>query len=190
MFWIAGNGQTSLTCLGKCKERFALSNLQKALKANTFSKWIKRIQVAEIENAIEGIKLEIEQCPYCTFATIMDTKPEENKLFKCKSPECAKETCRLCKQISHIPNPCPKIETDEEVQKRISMENQLSHALIRKCWKCSKSFIKEEGCNKMTCVCGAKMCYLCKKPVGDDYSHFYGQGGSPGPTNKCYLWED
>ena len=70
------------------------------------------------------------------------------------------------------------------------MENQLSHALIQKCWKCSKSFIKEEGCNKMTCVCGAKMCYLCKKPVGDDYSHFYGQGGSPGPTNKCYLWED
>ena len=35
-------------------------------------------------------------------------------------------------------------------------------------------FFKDEGCNKMTCACGAKMCYFCKAAI-KDYDHFYGQ---------------
>ena len=70
---------------------------------------------------------------------------------------------------------------------RKKIEEQLSEAMIRECWKCKSKYFKEEGCNKMTCPkkdCGAKMCYLCKKPV-KDYSHFNnGQGGS------CPLYSD
>ena len=51
----------------------------------------------------------------------------------------------------------------------------VSQALIRTCYSCKKPFFKQDGCNKMTCECGAKMCYLCRKPV-TDYKHFYGQG--------------
>jgi hypothetical protein len=50
-------------------------------------------------------------------------------------------------------------------------------SLCRSCWKCKKSFIKDAGCNKMTCTCGAIMCYICRQPV-TSYSHFNGQGGS------------
>lgn len=42
---------------------------------------------------------------------------------------------------------------------------------FRQCWKCDRSFIKETGCNKMTCTCGGIMCYICRNPV-KDYSHF------------------
>ena len=34
------------------------------------------------------------------------------------------------------------------------------------------------------------MCYLCRKPVSDDYRHFYGQGASPGNGDKCPLWSE
>lgn len=51
------------------------------------------------------------------------------------------------------------------------------------CWKCKNKFSKEDGCNKMTCSCGARMCYLCKEKDVDP-SHFYGQGGAPTETRK------
>ncbi len=37
--------------------------------------------------------------------------------------------------------------------------------------KIFSSFLQTEGCNMMTCTCGAKMCYVCQKPI-KDYNHF------------------
>ena len=127
--------------------------------------------------------LGLEQCPFCPFATIMDTKPDENKIFICQNPDCGKESCRLCKEISHIPLRCEEVEKDAEVRKRTYIENKMTEAMIRKCWKCSKPFVKMDGCNKMTCDCGASMCYLCRQPV-KDYKHFYGQGNSQRRARK------
>merc|ERR1712098_961401 len=40
-----------------------------------------------------------------------------------------------------------------------------------------------------TCECGQVMCYLCRKPVSNDYQHFYGQGGEAKP-GLCPLWSN
>jgi hypothetical protein len=61
----------------------------------------------------------------------------------------------------------------------------------RSCWKCKRNFIKEAGCNKMTCNCGAAMCYICRQPV-TNYTHFNGEGGTEFNklvTHFCHsLW--
>ena len=95
-----GDGKVNLACLGECDENFELILLQKVLKADLFSKWLRKIQMAEVEEAgLEGL----ERCPFCEFATIMDRPPEEDKVFKCQNPECGEESCRLCKELNHIP---------------------------------------------------------------------------------------
>ena len=91
-----------------------------------------------------------------------------------------------------MPLRCDEVEKKDEEEARKRIEEQLSEAMIRECWKCHAKYFKEEGCNKMTCPkpgCGAKMCYLCKQPV-KDYTHFYGQGGAPSATKTCPLWTD
>lgn len=80
---------------------------------------------------------------------------------------------RTCKDLNHVPLSCTEAKASDKA--RHFLEERMTEALIRICYSCKKPFFKEEGCNKMTCNCGAKMCYICGQPV-KDYTHFRGQG--------------
>lgn len=54
---------------------------------------------------------------------------------------------------------------------RAFIENKVTEAMVRTCHKCKKNFLKESGCNKMTCTCGATQCYVCRA-TDIDYDHF------------------
>jgi hypothetical protein len=63
-------------------------------------------------------------------------------------------------------------ETNDEIWKRVHIEEALSAELIRQCPNCLVAIVRESGCNMMVCsFCYAKMCYVCKMPV-QGYSHF------------------
>ncbi|XP_046670689.1 E3 ubiquitin-protein ligase RNF216-like [Homalodisca vitripennis] len=174
-----GDGHTTFPCLSDCGSHFSLNLLQNLLEARAFAKLLQRIQLDEVKAAeIEGL----EMCPFCEFATI---PPPETNIFTCLNPECLRESCRKCHKVSHIPQRCEEVEDDEQTRARKYIEDEMTKALVRECYKCKKSFIKVDGCNKMTCTCGAKMCYICRKPI-TDYNHF----NSPGDTvmpNKSVL---
>lgn len=145
---------------------------------------MEEVKAAGIEN--------LESCPFCDFATIPNP---ESKLFQCLNPDCMKESCRQCKETSHVPLRCDEVEKESDVKARTYVEENMTEALLRyrgiflgfvhlahfycfrKCWKCGVKFIKFDGCNKMTCSCGARMCYICGKPV-NDYKHFNPEGGN------------
>ncbi|XP_046990842.1 uncharacterized protein LOC124595957 [Schistocerca americana] len=174
-----GDGKTVFTCLSNCTAEFSLKMLQRVLKPSVFSKMLQRKQMEEIKSAaICGL----EVCPFCDFASI---PPEEDKVFCCLNPECMKESCRKCKELNHIPLRCEEVEKPEEVKIRTYIEDRMTEALIRSCWRCGKKFIKIDGCNKMTCTCGALMCYICRKPV-NGYDHFNEEGGTN--YHKCPLF--
>lgn len=53
--------------------------------------------------------------------------------------------------------------SDEQMEKmaRLMIEDSMSLALIRRCWKCKQSFVKEGECTAVRCECGAVTCYSC-----------------------------
>lgn len=171
-------GETHIPCFVTCDEKFSLATLQKVLSPTQFSILIGKRQEEEVMAAgLEGLV----SCPFCHFATI---PPPEDKIFKCLNPACMKESCRLCKELNHIPLKCYEKETDKA---RLFLEEKMTEALVRKCHKCNRPYYKEDGCNKITCSCGALMCYICDKPV-TGYDHF--NDGYRGRSNPCPLMSD
>jgi TRIAD3 protein (E3 ubiquitin-protein ligase RNF216) len=84
------NCKYEFVCLeGKCEGEFSLHVLQDALDSNLFSTLVRNKQNEEIKKA--NIP-NLESCQFCNYAEIIDN-PDE-KVFKCRNPECLKERCR------------------------------------------------------------------------------------------------
>jgi hypothetical protein len=119
--------------------------------------------------------------------------------FSCQNPSCLRKSCLKCQKAWHDPHIChePLI-----VSLRTSVEAARTAAIKRICPRCGTSFVKSSGCNKLTCVCGYSMCYLCRKNIGkagdnaeggEGYRHFCehfrpmpGQGCTE--CDKCDLY--
>lgn len=172
------NGESHIPCFTHCDSEFSLAVLKRIIPPQKFSILLKKRQEAEVNAAgLEGLV----SCPFCHFASI---PPPEDKVFKCLNRECMKESCRNCKELNHLPLKCNETRTE---QARLMLEEKMTEALIRKCHKCGRPFFKEDGCNKITCPCGAVVCYVCDTPV-TGYDHFAGQGSTN--TTLCPLFSD
>lgn len=167
-----------------CKEKLDMEAVGRAIPLKTFDRLLFNEQQAEITAAdLEGL----EQCPSCDFKAICDPI-EDNPVFHCQNPDCYKVTCRKCHEISHLPKTCEEVVKDRKLDAKHQVEEARSAAVMRPCPKCKSMIIKEMGCNKMRCTCGAIMCYYCKGDLSnmqDGYSHFSGRGS----TGKCPLYD-
>ncbi|KAJ8925111.1 hypothetical protein NQ315_001292 [Exocentrus adspersus] len=170
-----GDGDLRFPCFNNCDSEFSFQTLQMVLSNKTLEKLVQKIASEEAKKAnIQGL----ETCPFCDFAMIL---PENEKIFKCINQDCLVESCRRCRHKSHVPLRCEEIEYDEDVRRRTYIENKMTEALTRTCHSCKKVFVKDNGCNKMTCQCGAMQCYLCGAAV-DNYKHF--------GANSCALFSN
>jgi hypothetical protein len=177
---VIGHRKIDIMCLcstEKCDYKFADSEIQRFLPQREFEAYIQLCQEINITKAgLEGF----ESCPFCPFGMLLP--PEHTALtFTCEREGCRVVSCRKCKKKNHAPALCDSMVEDAVH----SVAEAMTNALIRTCYACKNKFFKTEGCNKMTCSCGAKMCYVCRQPV-KDYNHFVNKE-TPG---RCMLWDN
>ncbi|TGJ82315.1 hypothetical protein E0Z10_g6433 [Xylaria hypoxylon] len=115
--------------------------------------------------------------------------------FVCKNPGCERSSCMSCSKAWVDIHLCHESSL---IALRTQVEQAMSMAIKRVCPRCSMSFVKTEGCNKLTCPCGYQMCYVCRKNIGapnEGYQHFCqhfrpeGDGRQCTECDKCNLWE-
>jgi len=184
---VVGMGKYELVCMSTdaCSASFAPSQRSLFLDDAMMLSLDRLEQEAMLRMA--GIE-NLASCPFCPFAA--EYPPvEEDKEFRCQNAECQMVSCRLCQKESHIPKTCAEAADDCGLSARRQVEEAMSAALIRRCNKCSTPFIKESGCNKMTCTksyCRNMQCYMCGKNCSYDHFNDAGRGGKPG---NCPLWD-
>mmetsp|Transcript_77181 Transcript_77181/g.153019 ORF Transcript_77181/g.153019 Transcript_77181/m.153019 type:complete len:507 (-) Transcript_77181:34-1554(-) len=189
-----------------CQEQLPPGELRRILPHNLWASLQTHLQRSSVQAVLSkhggDVESNVEQCPFCDFVMVMDTSKEENKVFVCYAEDCGKESCRLCREESHIPLRCEEVEKKSQVNHRLSVEEHMSRALIRHCPACKKkgvasAILKDDGCNKMTCPhrkCRAFFCYQCNEEISKStgYAHFCQHPLSPGQSctkcKKCPLW--
>jgi hypothetical protein len=82
--------------------------------------------------------------------------------FQCLSP--------TCHRAWHDPHTC---YSSQLTSLRLTLERATTDAVKRTCPQCNLGFVKSEGCNKLVCLCGYAMCYVCRQGLaGEGYGHF------------------
>uniref|UniRef100_A0A2I3HNF4 E3 ubiquitin-protein ligase RNF216 n=1 Tax=Nomascus leucogenys TaxID=61853 RepID=A0A2I3HNF4_NOMLE len=187
---VFGSGKLELSCMeGSCTCSFPTSELEKVLPQTILYKYYERKAEEEVAAAYAD---ELVRCPSCSFPALLDS---DVKRFSCPNPHCRKETCRKCQGLwkEHNGLTCEELAEKDDIKYRTSIEEKMTAARIRKCHKCGTGLIKSEGCNRMSCRCGAQMCYLCRVSI-NGYDHFCQHPRSPGAPcqecSRCSLWTD
>jgi E3 ubiquitin-protein ligase RNF14 len=137
--------------------------------------------------------------PACQTPTV-----EESEHFG-HCPKCRFAFCTLCFEPFHPGSQCITGEEairiarkhnaggksnfgpEEQERRKRLIQTAQSLAMIKKstkqCPSCRSAVSKTRGCNKMSCPCGTKFCYVCSKDItAEGYDHF-------GP-NSCVLFDD
>lgn len=152
-----------------CTSGFHEWQLRKALPEKVLKKYDEMQYAAVIEQA--NTNGDISRCPKCNFIAFAETTL---KTFHC--PQCLFKSCRECGEEVHPGITCDEVESKTETDARRNVEEAMTQALVRTCPRpfCRKKFLKTDGCNKMTCACGAFVCYVCRREIPKNvaYAHF------------------
>ncbi|XP_069977615.1 E3 ubiquitin-protein ligase RNF216-like [Penaeus vannamei] len=177
-----GQGRVRFRCLNPdCGAEILEETLWTVMPKAVYVRLLEKRQLEEVLTAkIDGL----EACPFCDFMAVVE---KGSLVFMCM--KCKEHSCRLCKKPDHYPEECEDIREKKDTAARTHLENEMAEAMIRECSSCKKRFIKTDGCNKMTCSCGAIMCYICRKPV-ENYEHFNYDPALEMDPEKCPLWKN
>jgi hypothetical protein len=182
-----GDARCRVLCTAGCGAGFEPAQLNRV----DDKRLLERLADIQQEQDIRDAGLEdLEECPFCDYKAIMPPV-EEDFEFRCANPECEKVSCRRCKALTHSPISCEQHANNQKACSRHTIEEAMTAALLRSCNNCKKQFIKEYGCNKMTCPsCKNVQCYVCSETL-KGYDHFdQHPGGGARAGGKCPLYDN
>mmetsp|Transcript_16321 Transcript_16321/g.23011 ORF Transcript_16321/g.23011 Transcript_16321/m.23011 type:complete len:420 (-) Transcript_16321:18-1277(-) len=179
-----GLNKFEILCMSSegCKAQFRDQFIKKVLTDEAYRAFQTNFASKE---ALIALGESLVKCHKCDFkAEICGT----NNLFQCPQIDCGAKTCSKCKEEFHK-GTCE--ENQKLTNKRLTIEEAMTQAFVRTCPKCKASFVKNAGCNLMTCSCGTYMCYACKKVIPEKYSHFCQTPHCNHlQCNKCQIFKD
>ncbi|KAI5806741.1 hypothetical protein DFH27DRAFT_479993 [Peziza echinospora] len=181
-----GRGRYQLLCMAGCKNEFPRREILRFLEPNLMA----ALEKNEQEEALRMANLhDLTKCPFCNYAAIC-VPIEQDKEFRCGNQECGEVSCRHCQLKTHIPRSCEEVAKENKLSIRHQVEEAMTEALVRTCTKCSNKFIKEYGCNKMTCSrCHTLHCYVCGQAI-KGYGHFNDPSRGGKAENTCPLFDN
>ena len=147
-----------LVCMGdeaKCKSPLPISLIKRFLPEPHFTHLVNAVFSSYIQRNPSRYK-------YCT-------TPDCEQIYQCdpiqkfhQCPSCFSRICSGCNAEAHDGMTCEerRIQSDPAEQDRLNIEwAQVNN--VKRCPSCALFVEKRDGCNHMTCPCGAHFCWIC-----------------------------
>ncbi|KAF8464479.1 hypothetical protein BDZ91DRAFT_795718 [Kalaharituber pfeilii] len=123
---------------------------------------------ASFSSYVQARPTEYSYCPTPDCPSVYQITASES-VFTCS--QCFLGICTSCKVATHHGQTCAqyKAATDGEKQ----FKDWKARAGVKTCPKCQADIEKNDGCNHMTCKCGAHLCWHCMRefPRETIYEH-------------------
>ncbi|KZP14859.1 hypothetical protein FIBSPDRAFT_959303 [Athelia psychrophila] len=149
-----------LVCMGdedRCHVPIPIPVFQRFLPIQQFTNLLETAFITHIDHHPQDFK-------YCT-------TPDCRQVYRCTTsdtasiihcPSCLSSVCSACHEEGHEGMTCAerKQNNDPEEQERLNDE-LATQSGFKKCPQCTVWIEKTEGCNHMSCKCGAHICWVC-----------------------------
>ncbi|GBE87718.1 hypothetical protein BKA93DRAFT_904453 [Sparassis latifolia] len=170
-----------LVCMGdeaRCGVPIPIPTIQRFLPPASFNRLLEVVFNKHIAERPQ----ELKYCktPDCTQLYRAATQNIPASALQC--PSCFSTVCSSCHEDAHEGMSC----AEYRIQKDPTEQERLNDAWIaqqggrvKKCPSCSVPIEKLEGCNHMSCRCGAHICWRCMGIFTADtiYPHMHAQHG-------------
>ncbi|KAF9485597.1 hypothetical protein BDN70DRAFT_988794 [Pholiota conissans] len=152
------NKNFPLACMGNggaCQVPFPIPSIRRFLPPQSFENLVEAAFATYLEQHSQELK-------YCTTPDCKQIyrRRSDKTLLKC--PACFSTICPMCDEEAHEGMTCQerRIHRDPGLQDRLTEEFAREHG-YKNCPQCRILIEKTEGCNHMTCKCGAHICWRC-----------------------------
>ena len=160
----------------KCKKEVKNEIIYNCLNTIKDKKLIKLYEDYYLEIYIKNYEKNADLVYYCCptpgCKKYIPCPKDENKLL---CPNCNKSYCIKCFRPWHENKTCEQyyiensVINNSEVRKEFLNFDAKNDFEYKECPKCKALMLKEEGTNKIICVCGTAFCYKCGKIIKEKH---------------------
>ena len=148
-----------LACIGDegaCKVPLSISEIRRFLQPQVFQ---ALVEVA-FRSYLDQHAQELKFCTTPDCQQIYRHNPN-TRILQC--PSCFSTICSACDEEAHEGMTCQERRLHKVSAEQDRLFNEWANEHGKKCPECRRVIEKSEGCNHMTCPCGAHFCWQCGK---------------------------
>ncbi|KAJ7349090.1 hypothetical protein DFH08DRAFT_135444 [Mycena albidolilacea] len=159
-----------LACLGNeatCETPIPIPTIERFLPASQFQQLLEMAFLRHVEQHPQEFK-------YCKTPDCSQVYRRSALATAVTCPSCFFVVCSSCDEEAHEGMSCEekRVQSDPGEQERRNDEWARANG-VKRCPTCAVWIEKTEGCNHMTCKCGAHLCWICVRVFDEDqiYAH-------------------
>ncbi|KAF8461195.1 hypothetical protein BDZ91DRAFT_684137, partial [Kalaharituber pfeilii] len=148
----------------ECSAPISISTIQELLPTSDADQLFE----ASFSSYVQARPQQYSYCPTPDCSTVYLVTLLES-VFTCS--QCFLGICTACQRPAHHGQTCTQHRA--AIDGKEEFEHWKAHAGVKRCPKCHVDIEKKDGCNHMTCKCGAHLCWSCMRefPRGTIYAH-------------------